>query len=325
MTSSGAAAAGSWSHKMVEVARRYGFDGWFVNQETAGGDTALATAMKEFLTYLRASGLRVIWYDTMTRTGSVSWQNALTSANQQFFQEGSTRVSDGVFLNFWWNSPGLASSAALARSLSRSPYDLFAGVDVEANGYTTSVGWASVFPEGRPHVTSLGFYRPEWTFKRATGPVDFYTRDNRFWVGQNGDPDTTTTTTTRTAWKGVAHYVSGQTPITTLPFMTNFNTGHGRKFAVVGTVLSTSAYNNLSLQDVLPTWRWGGRVDRHQAHPEPGLGQPVRRRHFVADRGGDQRDQHHPAVRDPAVPGRRGQPHAGPPRTRWARPGCRPG
>nr|CTQ95793.1 Endo-beta-N-acetylglucosaminidase [Kibdelosporangium sp. MJ126-NF4] len=239
--------------KMIEVARHHGFDGWFVNQETAGGDTALATAMKEFLIYLRAGGLRVIWYDAMTRTGSVSWQNALTSANQQFFQDGSTRVSDEVFLNFWWSTSGLSSSAGLARSLSRSPYDLFAGVDVEANGYDTSVGWPSVFPENQSHITSLGFYRPEWTFTSASGPADFYARDSRFWVGQNGDPSNTATSA---AWKGVAHYVSEQTPITSLPFVTNFNTGHGRKFAVDGTVLSTSAWNNLSLQDVLPTWRW---------------------------------------------------------------------
>lgn len=239
--------------KMIEVARHYGFDGWFVNQETAGGDTALATAMRDFLIYLKASGLRVIWYDAMTRTGSVSWQNALTSANQQFFQNGSTRVSDEVFLNFWWSTSGLASSANLARSLGRSPYDLFAGVDVEANGYNTSVGWSSVFPEGSAHVTSLGLYRPEWTFKSAASPADFYARDTRFWVGPNGDPSNTTSTA---AWKGIAHYVTELTPITTLPFVTSFNTGHGRKFAVDGTVLSTSAWNNLSLQDVLPTWRW---------------------------------------------------------------------
>jgi mannosyl-glycoprotein endo-beta-N-acetylglucosaminidase len=239
--------------KMIEVARHYGFDGWFVNQETAGGDTALATAMKQFLIYLKASGLRVIWYDAMTRTGSVSWQNALTSANQQFFQDGSARVSDEVFLNFWWSSSGLAGSANLARGLGRSPYDLFSGVDVEANGYNTSVGWSSVFPEGSAHVTSLGLYRPEWTFKSSASPADFYTRDNRFWVGQNGDPGNTNTSA---AWKGIAHYVTELTPITTLPFVTNFNTGHGRKFAVDGTVLSTSAWNNLSLQDVLPTYRW---------------------------------------------------------------------
>ncbi len=234
--------------KMVQVARHHGFDGWFLNQETAGGDDRLATDMRDFIVYLKKSGLRVIWYDAMTDTGSVSWQNALTARNRMFFAP-----SDEMFLNFWWSAQGLQSSATLARQMGRSPYDLASGVDVEANGYNTGVDWAAVFPEGRPHTTSLGFYRPEWTFKSATGPADFYARDNRFWVGQNGDPADTTTTA---AWKGVAHYVTELTPITTLPFVTNFNTGHGRKFAVNGTVRSVQAWNNLALQDVLPTWRW---------------------------------------------------------------------
>ncbi|MCR3754054.1 endo-beta-N-acetylglucosaminidase [Lentzea californiensis] len=234
--------------KMVQVARHYGFDGWFLNQETAGGNTQLANDMRDFIVYMKKSGLRVIWYDAMTDSGSVSWQNALTARNRMFFEQ-----SDEMFMNFWWSTQGLANSAALARQMGRSPYDLASGVDVEAGGYNTSVGWASVFPEGKPHVTSLGFYRPEWTFKSATGPADFYVRDNRFWVGPNGDPSNTTTTAN---WKGVAHYVTELTPITTLPFVTNFNTGHGRRFAVNGTVRSEQAWNNLSLQDVLPTWRW---------------------------------------------------------------------
>jgi endo-beta-N-acetylglucosaminidase D len=234
--------------KMIEVARHHGFDGWFVNQETAGGDAALAAQMRDFLTYLKASGLRIIWYDAMTKSGSVSWQNALTEQNRMFFEQ-----SDEMFLNFWWNATGLANSAALAKSMNRSPYDLASGVDVEANGYNTRVGWDAVFPEGKPHTTSLGFYRPEWTFKSAQSVPQFYQQDNKFWIGPNGDPANTATTE---AWKGVAHFVTEQTPITTLPFVTNFNTGHGTRFSVDGKVLSTSPWNNLSLQDVLPTWRW---------------------------------------------------------------------
>ncbi|MDX3660900.1 endo-beta-N-acetylglucosaminidase [Streptomyces sp. ID05-26A] len=234
--------------KMIQVARHHGFDGWFLNQETAGGNTQLANDMRDFIVYMKKSGLRVIWYDAMTDTGSVSWQNALTARNRTFFEQ-----SDEMFMNFWWTTQGLANSAALARQMGRSPYDLASGVDVESNGYNTSVGWASMFPENKPHVTSLGFYRPEWTFKTATSPADFYARDNRFWVGPNGDPANTTTTAT---WKGIAHYITELTPITQLPFVTNFNTGHGRKFAVNGILRSSQAWNNLSLQDVLPTWRW---------------------------------------------------------------------
>jgi mannosyl-glycoprotein endo-beta-N-acetylglucosaminidase len=35
--------------KLIEVAEYYGFDGWFVIQETAGGNLQTATDMKDFM------------------------------------------------------------------------------------------------------------------------------------------------------------------------------------------------------------------------------------------------------------------------------------
>ena len=240
--------------KMIEAAQYYGFDGWFINQETAGGDAGLASDMQAMLEYFHAhSNLLITWYDAMTSTGAVGWQNQLDAQNQMFFQDGSTLVSDDFFLNFNWTAARLTSSATLATSLGRSPYELYAGIDVESNGYNSPVSWNAVFPEGQPHVTSIGFYRPEWTYNSSTGLDDFYTRDNKFWVGQNHDPSNTDTTA---AWKGVANYIPANSAITSLPFVTNFNTGQGSHYAIDGETLSTVPWNNLSLQDVLPTWRW---------------------------------------------------------------------
>ena len=240
--------------KLIQVAQHYGFDGWFINQETGGGNATLAADVRDFMKYIQAnSSLRVMWYDSMVESGAVAWQNALNASNDTFFQHNGTRVSDDVFLNFAWSTSGLASSRTLAQNLGRSPYDLYAGADVQANGYNTSVNWAGLFPEGQAHVVSLGFYRPEWTFKSSTSHADFYQRDSRFWVGANGDPSNTTTTS---AWKGVAHYVPALSPVTRVPFVTSFNTGQGHRYAVNGQTLATRDWNNLSLQDVLPTWRW---------------------------------------------------------------------
>lgn len=245
--------------KMIEAAEYYGFDGWFINQETAGGNAQLATDMRDMLEYFHAhSNLAIVWYDSMTATGAINYQNALTAQNQMFFQDGTTRVSDAMFLNFNWTATGLQNSATLAQSLGRSAYDLNAGIDVESNGYNTSVNWDAVFPEGSSHVTSIGFYRPEWTYNSSASPADFYTRDNRFWVGPNHDPSNTLTTA---AWKGVANYIPANSPINTMPFFTNFNTGQGSLYAIDGVVRATDAWNNLSLQDVLPTWRWILRSD----------------------------------------------------------------
>ena len=41
--------------KLIEVADYYGFEGWFINQETEGGDSTLANQMQEFLLYYQAN------------------------------------------------------------------------------------------------------------------------------------------------------------------------------------------------------------------------------------------------------------------------------
>ncbi|MFF2567045.1 discoidin domain-containing protein [Streptomyces sp. NPDC058084] len=240
--------------KLAQAAQYYGFDGWFINQETAGGDSALATEMRNTLRYARSLGpVEFMWYDAMTESGSVIWQDALTAANDAFLQEGSQRTSDSMFLDFGWGAAALDSSRTLARSLGRDEYELFAGVDTEANGYDTSVPWSAVFPAGRPHTTSLGLYRPEWTHNSSTGRADSYAREARYWDGANGDPSDTTTTS---SWKGLATYVAESSPVTAKPFVTSFDTGQGDFYHSGGVKVSTSGWNNLSLQDVPPTYRW---------------------------------------------------------------------
>src|SRR4051794_1926818 len=74
--------------KMIEAAEYYGFDGWFINQETAGADAQLASDMQAMLEYFQAhSNLLITWYDAMNATGGVGWQNQLDAQNQMFFQD----------------------------------------------------------------------------------------------------------------------------------------------------------------------------------------------------------------------------------------------
>jgi mannosyl-glycoprotein endo-beta-N-acetylglucosaminidase len=239
--------------KLVEVAQYYGFDGWFINQETSGGDAALATEVRNAMKYARSRGpVEFMWYDAMVESGPVSWQGALNSSNDAFFQDGTTRVADSMFLDFGW-SGSIGGSRSYARGLGRSEYDLYAGIDTEANGYNSSPAWGSLFPAGQAHVASLGIYRPEWTWKQAASPADFRTRDSRYWVGANGDPSNTTTTS---SWKGLANYVAEASPVQAKPFVTSFNTGHGDLYSVGGTRVRTGGWNNLSVQDVPPTYRF---------------------------------------------------------------------
>lgn len=244
-----------FADKLIEVARYYGFDGWFVNQETAGGNSATAAKMQQMLKYLQAkkpADMQIFWYDAMINSGSVSWQGALNASNKMFFEDNGT-VADKMFLDFRWGASQLSSSNSLAASLGRNPFDLFAGVDVEANGYNSAPRWSSIFPAAGNAVASLGLYRPDWAYKSSSGQADYYARENWFWVGPNGNPQQTAP---GTSWPGIANFIADKTPVTSLPFVTHFNAGQGHFFAVDGTVLRDTDWNNRSLQDVMPTWRW---------------------------------------------------------------------
>lgn len=91
--------------KLIEVAEIYGFDGWFINQETEGTEEQpltkdYADQMQAFIKYFKekAPELRVIYYDSMTADGEMDWQNALTDQNEMFLQdEDGNAVADEMF------------------------------------------------------------------------------------------------------------------------------------------------------------------------------------------------------------------------------------
>ncbi|MDA2803842.1 endo-beta-N-acetylglucosaminidase [Nocardiopsis suaedae] len=234
--------------KLAEVATAYGFDGWFVNAETGGGDRALAEDMRGFLKRLRAAApLRITWYDSMTADGGIDWRNRLDDANEPFFHDADGPVAHTMFLNFDWTARGLADSAERARGLGRDPYELWAGVDLEANGTGTRVDWDALFGADPDGKVSIGFYRPEWTHTRLpedAGPEEFHRREERMWHTGEGD------------WPGVAAHVEARAAEIAPPFATAFNTGHGLRYAVEGSESSEGEWSHLGVQDVLPPRRW---------------------------------------------------------------------
>ncbi|MFE5735611.1 endo-beta-N-acetylglucosaminidase [Streptomyces celluloflavus] len=251
--------------KLVEVATAYGFDGWFINAETDGGDAALAADMQAFLRALRAAGaghgLRITWYDAMNTTGQVGWQGALNARNQPFFQDGSGPVADSMFVDFRWSAQRLADSGKLADQLGRSRYELWAGVDVESRGWDSAADWDAIIPTGRDHVVSYGFYRPEWTLTHLPAgrtPGQFHAADDRFWSGEGLDP--TRPAGTGGGWRAPAVAVADRSTVTALPFATTFNTGHGLRWYEDGAATSDAPWNHLGLQDRLPPRRWSVRT-----------------------------------------------------------------
>lgn len=256
--------------KLAEVADTYGFDGWFINQETEGDDTGKLTEghadlMQEFIKSFKETypELELVYYDSMTESGEMDWQNALTEKNAAYMVDGEgNALADHMFLNFWWTNDSLAdqellkSSAELAGEIGVDPYDLYAGMDVQSNGYMTPERW-DLFenPEGGTY-TSLGLYCPSWAWQTAGDPVEMEKKENTMWVNGKGDPSAEVEYSDPTAWRGISRYVVERTPLTSLPFTTNFNVGNGYNFFIKGEKASAMDWNNRSLADVLPTYRW---------------------------------------------------------------------
>lgn len=256
--------------KLIEVAKTYGFDGWFINQETEGNEEQglkkkHAKLMQEFIAAFKekAPEIELVYYDSMTVDGTMDWQNALTDKNLAYLKNKDGKaMADSMFLNFWWTEDKLADQELLKTSMEKAeengidPYALYAGVDVQSDGYVTPIRWDLFEKSENSTYTSLGLYCPSWTYSSASDMEDFWNKENALWVNNSGDPFSGADTSSNTQWKGISTYVTERTSITALPFTTNFNLGNGYSFFKNGEQISKLDWNNRSLADVLPTYRY---------------------------------------------------------------------
>jgi len=135
-----------YAKKMVEIARYYGFDGYFINQE-GDFDASLIPLYKEIIQYLRSEGLYIQWYDSIADDGTVRYLNEFADydfagsknpvpygtyrGNYHWVQDDNVgRVADSIWLNYWWNQNTINYSEALAKKLNIDPFEtVFLGVD----------------------------------------------------------------------------------------------------------------------------------------------------------------------------------------------------
>lgn len=267
--------------KLTNIIEYYNFDGWFINEETSTNATN-GQLMYEFVRDLTAAieplGKEVIWYDAMLLSGTVSWQNYLNGNNNAFLQndennDGSDgyeqRVSSAMFTNFFWNTyQWPEASNANANALGRSPYDVFSGVDLwpgrnQPVFETGGNNWMSDIHNSATSVayTSLGLFASNVIYNNAqysnfnndpNDRLNFYEAERHMFGGADFNP----AQVDAFGFKGISNWVPASSTITTLPFETSFNSGHGRKKFVEGNQTSSSDWHNMSDQELLPTWQF---------------------------------------------------------------------
>ena len=270
---------------LLDVAEYYGFDGWFVNLETDGGDPDLAIEFNRLGIYMqeqieaRDLDLEIQWYDSMIETGRIRWQGTLNDNNQMFFQDDDNTVFNSMFLDFRWdgrygetNTEIIKEARERAIELDRSPYDLYTGFDTQQYGMeksshtATPWQWDRFFDENNNALTSIGFYMSSWNFIQDGRGSDANTYEafernaNKFYTGPDGDPRYSEIDLENDphGWYGLSSFVLEKTVIQGEDFHSFLNTGNGHQFYKDGEVVTnyTDGYNNLNLQDVLPQWRW---------------------------------------------------------------------
>ncbi|KAA0184797.1 Cytosolic endo-beta-N-acetylglucosaminidase, partial [Fasciolopsis buskii] len=105
-----------FAHKLDQVRRLSGFEGWLMNFEVALPEAVSVKVVGRILNFMRLLknlGSRVIWYDSVTKSGKLQYQNALTEENKPFLDTGI----DGIFLNYNWNEELLGRSQETLSSL----------------------------------------------------------------------------------------------------------------------------------------------------------------------------------------------------------------
>ncbi|KAK6047920.1 glycosyl hydrolase family 85 [Cooperia oncophora] len=146
---------------LVSVAVHYKFDGWLINIE----NRILAKHIDNLTLFLRlltdrmrvAVGFsRVIWYDSVTVTGMLKWQNMLNEYNREWYE-----CCDGIYLNYNWNDGMLLRSADFG-AINR----IFVGIDCFARGCIGGWDCYRSFAKANLMRMSVALFAPGWICER---------------------------------------------------------------------------------------------------------------------------------------------------------------
>ena len=224
-------------------------------------------------------GIYIQWYDLATYPGGgVGYQDMFNGSNSPYVQDTDKgKISDSIFLNYWFSGNMLKDSAAHAESFGIDPkYAVFAGIESGQKKFDSigsNAGYMNVNLDdtGKPYVSlaALGadFVSRELGDDKKVYPKyqnQVFDRERRLWTGSStGEKGTTDIAdnyiddgTSNDGWKGFASQIAECSVVGGSMFSTSFNTGHGLEWRDGGERTSDQQWGNINLQDILPTWQW---------------------------------------------------------------------
>ncbi|CBX96940.1 hypothetical protein IAQ61_008113 [Plenodomus lingam] len=186
--------------KLVAIAEHHGFDGYLINIEKPfSGDVWDPKLLQSFLGQLK-SGLgeskQLIWYDALTISNKISYQNALNTANMTF-----AKACGSILTNYCWSEADAKSSQQLAFRNDMLLVNIFFGLDVWAQNATTLSHPRVTYPGRGGGGTntgvavaklaslglSAGIFAPAWSFEHFASHGREMERT--VWEGEKLPPD----------------------------------------------------------------------------------------------------------------------------------------
>ena len=246
--------------KLYEMAKYYGFDGWFINEETGGG------SQSEWEGFFRDFYAAAMADDPNTQM-ELQWYNASRSPNVGLLK---THINTSQFLEYGAVGSYTGYASQLNCTEAQTFSKIYAGVELAQSGH---LGWTNALNSAMPttgHVGSLDLFCPEtkiWedpakkAFKSASDchgttayPIGktVFENDEDMWVNRNSDP----TNPSASGFPGVSSRVLERSVITGMPFASDMGVGNGKHRFVQGKKEGTADWYHSGMQSILPTWRW---------------------------------------------------------------------
>lgn len=259
----------------------YGIDGLGYNSEFNGKGSTVS-GLRDLHAYLverfKTSGsnplFENIWYDGTNDAGSLQFDNGLGAHNDDNWGYGESERSV-LFFNYNWNAGDLlARSVAHARSLGRTPLDLYAGFNMQGREPKSGTRW----PLLAQYPVSIGLWGAhsknmffEGRGEKGSHPDarqrSYMLRVERWFTGGRRNPadcpeisNSLKCNVDNEEFFGMSSLMSARSPLkwdlADEPFFSSFNLGNGKFFNWKGRRCNDNEWYNIGVQDYLPTWRW---------------------------------------------------------------------
>jgi endo-beta-N-acetylglucosaminidase D len=222
------------AQQLAAIAKAYGFDGYFLNQESDRDNKETNQTCGKFISELRQAGqkigkkLMVTWYQVPAANVT---PDALVASGAQ--------NADFVFVDYGWDGKQLGYGATRALF---QPYLQFSLSSVEYGVNIPEIVQYGTFADqhdeiakiNQDGVAGLFGYSAVTGSLTSLGAIDDAYSNNM---------------------DAMADLTSWYSAVSALPFLTSFNTGAGEKYFIDGAVARKQPWNDLGQQDLLPTHR----------------------------------------------------------------------